>query len=180
MPSGEWGSEETMSSITVTAGRPSDYPAILALNDDAVPHVNSIPEHTLAHLHGQSVYLGVARSVNAADQLAGFLLALPESAEYDSENFGYFKRRYARFVYIDRIVVGANFRRAGVGAALYADLIRHLPQDCPSLTCEVNLRPANPGSLAFHRGLGFAPVGEQETGDGAKRVCLLAKSPGRD
>jgi hypothetical protein len=178
MPSGEWESEETMSSIIVTAGGPADYPAILTLNDDAVPHVNSIPEHALTHLHGQSVYLGVARSVNAPDQLAGFLLALPESAEYDSENFGYFKCRYARFVYIDRIVVGANFRRAGVGAALYADLIRHLPQDCPSLTCEVNLRPANPGSLAFHRGLGFEPVGEQETGGGAKRVCLLAKSLG--
>lgn len=72
-------------------------------------------------------------------------------------------------------MVGRDFRRAGIGAALYAELTRHLPPDCPWLTCEVNLRPANPVSLAFHRSLGFDSVGEQETGGGNKRVCLLAK-----
>ena len=66
-----------------------------------------------------------------------------------------------------------------MGAALYADLARHLPGDCPVLTCEVNLRPPNLESLAFHRKLGFEPVGEQETGGGAKRVCLLVKSLSR-
>jgi hypothetical protein len=164
-----------MSTIHVTAAVPSDYPAILNLNDDAVPHVNSIPEARLAYLHGQSLYLGVARGGTRGEAAAGFLLALSEAAVYDSENFGYFKRHYPRFVYIDRIVVGADFRRAGVGAALYADLVRHLPAGCPLLTCEVNVRPANPESLAFHYKLGFEPVGEQETGGGAKRVCLLAK-----
>ena len=162
-----------MSTITVAAGRPSDYAAILTLNDDAVPHVNSIPESKLAHLHQQSLYLGVAWS--DAQQVAGFLLALSETAAYDSENFGYFRRRYARFAYVDRIVVAESARGTGVGAALYADLALHLPEDCPWLTCEVNLRPLNTASLTFHRKLGFAPVGEQDTGGGAKRVCLLAK-----
>jgi uncharacterized protein len=160
--------------IIVTAGRPSDYPAILSLNDDAVPHVNSIPETRLAHLHGQSLYLGVARSDDG--RVAGFLLALIETADYDSENFTWFKTRYPQFAYVDRVVVNPDFRRSGVGAALYADLARHLPEDCPYLTCEVNLRPANPESLAFHRKLGFEAVGEQETGGGSKRVCLLARS----
>ena len=164
-----------MSTITVTAGGPSDYPAILRLNDGAVPHVNSIPEEKLAHLHRQSFYLGVARGGDGGGEVAGFLLALAEDADYDSENFAYFRRRFARFVYVDRIVVAPAFRRAGVGAALYGDLARRLPDDCPSLTCEVNVRPANPESLAFHRKLGFEDVGEQETGGGAKRVCLLAK-----
>lgn len=163
-----------MTRIIVTAGRTADYPAILTLNDDAVPHVNSIPHAKLEHLHGQSLYLGVARSED--DEVAGFLLALTETADYDSENFTWFKARYPRFAYVDRIVVSANFRRAGVGAALYADLARHLPERCPFLTCEVNVRPANPQSLAFHHKLGFEPVGEQETGAGSKRVRLLAKS----
>ncbi len=107
--------------------------------------------------------------------VAGFLLALPETADYDSMNFGWFKRSYPAFVYIDRIVVSGHHRRAGIGAALYADLSRHVPAGCPLLTCEVNLRPPNPSSLAFHGRMGFAPVGEQDTEGGSKRVCLMAK-----
>lgn len=168
----------TTATVTVTAGSPPDYPEILALNEDAVPHVNSVPVDKLAHLHSQCTYLGVARA-GESGAVAGFLLALPETADYDSENFGYFRCRYSRFIYIDRIVVRTDLRRAGVGAALYADLERHLPDGCPLLTCEVNLRPANAESLAFHRRLGFEAVGEQETGGGAKRVCLLAKNLSR-
>lgn len=163
-----------MSTITVRPAAAADYREILELNDAAVPHVNSIPESRLAHLHRQGLYLGIVRQ-NGEGPLAGFLLALTERADYDSENFGYFKRRYARFVYVDRIVVAAGFRRAGVGATLYADLHRHVPPGAPWLTCEVNLRPPNPGSLAFHQRLGFDAVGEQDTGGGAKRVCLLAR-----
>lgn len=162
-----------MSEITISAARASDYAALLALNDAALPHVNSIPLAKLEHLHRQSVYLGVAH--DAAGATAGFLLALTETADYDSMNFGYFQRSYARFVYVDRIVVSAAHRRLGVGAALYADLARQLAADCPVLTCEVNIRPPNPGSMAFHRQMGFEPVGEQDTEGGEKRVCLLAK-----
>lgn len=162
-----------MSGITIGAAGAADYPALLTLNDAAVPHVNSIPLAKLEHLHGQSSYLGVAR--DASGTVAGFLLALAENAEYDSLNFGYFQRTYPRFVYVDRIVVSAEHRRLGVGAALYADLARRLAADCPVLTCEVNIRPPNPGSMAFHRQMGFEPVGEQNTEGGGKRVCLLAK-----
>jgi len=162
-----------MKGITIAAAGAADYAALLALNDAAVPHVNSIVLTKLEHLHRQSAYLGVAR--DAAGTAAGFLLALDETADYDSMNFGYFQRSYDCFVYVDRIVVGAAHRRLGVGAALYADLHRQISADCPLLTCEVNLRPPNPESLAFHRQMGFEPVGEQDTEGGEKRVCLLAK-----
>lgn len=161
-----------MDPIIISAAVPADYPALLALNEAAVPNVNTIPLAKLAHLHRQSVYLGVAR--RGIDPV-GFLLAVSETADYDSMNFGYFLRTYSRFLYVDRVVVRADARRAGIGAALYADLQRAIADDWPLLTCEVNVRPSNPQSLAFHRRQGFEPVGEQDTEGGRKRVCLLAK-----
>lgn len=162
-----------MNTIVICPAGPDDYPVLLDLNENAVPHVNSIPLEKLANLHRQSAHLGIAR--DAAGAAAGFLLALAEDADYDSMNYRYFQRSFPRFVYIDRIVVSAGHRRTGVGAALYEDLLKRLPADCPLLTCEVNLRPPNPVSLAFHRQMGFEPVGEQDTEGGNKRVCLLAK-----
>lgn len=163
-----------MSRVTIVRASAADYVELLDLNDAAVPAVNSIPLARLEHLHAESAYLGVARDDEGV--LAGFLLALPESADYDSINFGYFKRRYARFVYVDRIVVAAQHRRAGVGQALYEDLSQALPAECPLIACEVNLRPANPSSLTFHQRLGFTAVGEQDTEHGSKRVCLMVRA----
>lgn len=162
-----------MSNIIIAPATIADYAEILVLNEDAIPAVNSIPEEKLARLHRQSAYLGVARDPDGT--MAGFLLALPETAEYESTNFGFFKRGYERFVYIDRIVVSARHRRAGIGQALYEDLTRQVPGDCPMLACEVNLRPPNPSSIAFHQRLGFAAVGEQDSEGGLKRVCMMAK-----
>ena len=161
-----------MSDITITAASPDDYSALLALNDEAVPHVNSIPLTKLMHLHGESAYFGVARRDGRP---VGFLLAMLETADYDSINFGFFRRHYSRFGYIDRIVVSSTLHRAGVGAALYQDLQRSLPKDCPLLACEINVRPSNHQSLAFHQRLGFEAVGEQDTEGGSKRVCLMTK-----
>ena len=45
----------------------------------------------------------------------------------------------------------------------------------PQLVCEVNLRPANPRSLAFHAALGFVEVGQLEVSDG-RRVALLERA----
>lgn len=46
------------------------------------------------------------------------------------------------------------------------------------LTCEVNLEPPNPHSLAFHHRLGFTQVGEQVTTRGTVRVALLVRPVG--
>ena len=63
-----------MSALSILPATPADYPALLALNEAAIPAVNSIPESKLAHLHRQSLYLGVAR--DDTGEVAGFLLAL--------------------------------------------------------------------------------------------------------
>jgi len=43
------------------------------------------------------------------------------------------------------------------------------------MTCEVNLRPPNEGSMHFHQRLGFRQVAEQESEGGTKTVALLVR-----
>jgi predicted GNAT superfamily acetyltransferase len=158
--------------IVLADAVPSDHTAALHLNAGVVPNVNWIPEATLAALHAQAFAFLVAR---AGGELAGFVLALCEDADYASPNFRWFQARYPRFVYVDRIVVDPHWRGAGVGRRLYAELEARARPRAPLVACEVNLRPPNPGSLAFHERSGFEEVGEQETEGGAKRVRMLVK-----
>lgn len=127
----------------------------------------------------------VAESAGVADaqrRVVGFLLALPPHVPYDSPNYQWFEERYDDFVYIDRVAVAPGDRGSGVGRALYEALDATLAAGsaatgAPRLCCEVNLRPPNPGSLEFHRRLGFVPVGEQDTEEATKRVVLLVREP---
>lgn len=157
--------------IEYRAADESHYQAILALNEGAIPAVNRIDRGELLHLHRQSRALIAALDGRV---LAGFLLALDETAEYGSPNFLYFREAFDRFVYVDRIVVSPDHRRLGIGAGLYRRLAE-ITDDAPRITCEVNLEPPNPGSLSFHEGLGFRIVNEQDTENGAKRVALLVR-----
>ena len=44
------------------------------------------------------------------------------------------------------------------------------------MTCEINIRPTNIGSMQFHTHLGFKQVGSQEIDSGAKQVALMEKT----
>ena len=150
----------------------ADHPDILALNESALPHVNRISADDLAEFAAQSCYFAIVRE---GENLAGFLLAFSERASYHSPNFLWFRDRYPRFVYIDRIVVAPTHHRLGIGRLLYADLERVASAHGPRLTCEVNLDPPNPGSVTFHDPFLFVEVGRQHTDGGAKLVCLMSK-----
>ena len=76
--------------------------------------------------------------------------------------------------YLDRIAVAPAARRHGVGRAFYTQLVDQLAASVPVLFCEVNVRPHNETSLAFHAAIGFREVGQQDTDGGRKRVSLLA------
>jgi predicted GNAT superfamily acetyltransferase len=157
---------------TITAAKASDLPALLSLNESALPHLNSLTLDALRTLAGQSCYLKVA---HVGTQLAGFLLALDPRQSYGSLNYRWFCQHFERFVYVDRVVVADAFRGTGIGKSLYEDLDRAAKEHAAWLTCEVNLLPPNPGSLVFHHKLGFHEVGQQDTDAGRKRVSLLAK-----
>ena len=162
----------TTGQFQITTATDADYDVLLTMNRAAVPAVNLIDRAVLERLHGQAEVMLVARA-GATQTPVGFLLALNRDADYSSPNFLYFRGRYARFAYVDRVVVDAAWRGHGIGVRLYKDLIAR-SASLDRITCEVNLEPPNPRSLAFHSRLGFVQVGEQDTEGGAKRVALLA------
>lgn len=151
--------------------RGADLDAVHAINEAAVPHVNSIAAHRFQGFITEAVYFRVAL---LAGQVAGFLVAFAPGAPYESVNYRWFQERYQDFIYIDRIAVADGARRRGIAAGLYRDLFRFARPRTALLTCEVNTRPVNAESLAFHGSFGFREVGTQETEGGAKAVSLMA------
>jgi len=149
-----------------------DLPNLRLLNEDALPAVNRI---SLSEFDWFRVHAPYFRVVERDDSIEAFLIALTPGLKYDSANYRWFETRYDTFVYVDRIVVAEHGRGQGVGRTLYEDLARFAEPFAERLTCEVNLRPPNPGSILFHEQMGFHEVGRQETEGGMKEVLLMER-----
>jgi predicted GNAT superfamily acetyltransferase len=134
---------------------------LLALNNAHAAQLSWLEPERLAHLVGQAF---LARRIGNLDAL---LLALDQDADYDSPNFLWFRSRYDRFVYVDRIVVAASAQGRGYARRLYQDLFEHAVRTGhQQIFCEVNSSPPNPQSDAFHAALGFAEIGSASIPDG--------------
>jgi predicted GNAT superfamily acetyltransferase len=151
---------------------PADLARINVLNEAALPWVSAFSAARFAPFIDAAPYFRVAV---VDDAIAGFLLALDPRSTYDSDNFRWFCDRYDDFIYIDRVVVTEALTARGVGTLLYADVERFAAARAPRLACEVNLRPHNARSLAFHHKLGFVEVGRRNIDDGAKALTMLIK-----
>lgn len=147
--------------------------AVLALNNAAVPHVNSLALMELGRFTEVAAYFRVAAADGA---VVGLLVGFLPGADYSSENYLWFESRYDDFIYIDRVVVAPEASGRGIAKALYADLEAAMVGKVAAITCEVNIRPPNRASTAMHRRLGFVEVGQQETGGDEKRVSLLRRA----
>ncbi len=145
--------------------------AVLALNNAHALELSWLAPERLAHLVTQAFRAGAIGGVDA------FLLAFDEGADYDSPNFLWFRERFERFVYVDRIVVAPAARGRGLARLLYADLFSAaLAAGHAKVGCEVNSRPPNPGSDAMHAKLGFAQVGAGSVANGEKTVRYLMRT----
>jgi uncharacterized protein len=148
-----------------------DLPLALALNNSTVPHINELDEPELDRLFGMAA-LALTAEVDGA--FAGFCITFPPGIDYASLNYGWFSRNYDDFVYLDRIAIDPAYRRLGIGRAFYSHVVDRFTGVYPHLLCEVNIRPRNDASLAFHHSIGFREVGQQDTDGGKKTVTLLA------
>lgn len=146
----------------------NDLPALLELNQ---AHVTELSSLTLARM-GELVE--AAFLAKCADNCGAFLLTFDQDARYDSPNFIWFKEKFGRFVYVDRIVVSPAERGQGLAAKLYGELFDKARASGHALiTCEVNTDPPNPGSDRFHEALGFEEAGHAHLPDRGKSVRYL-------
>ncbi len=160
-----------MASVRLRPVSSADLGRIAELNNAAYP---AVPNLDVAELERLLAFPGLALVADHDGVVAGFLLAMDPGSDYESENYRYFEGR-GPSLYIDRIVVDRALRGAGVGRRLYEAVFGRARKDGrPEVTCEVNLQPPNPESLAFHARMGFRRVGEQDTKGGLYTVALLA------
>jgi predicted GNAT superfamily acetyltransferase len=179
-------------SIELRDVRSSDLASIHAINEANTPAVGSATIETLAAIVDQSLIALVGSVASGASDrrtpdsvtvgdtpvIAGFCLVLAPGADYESVNYRWFGDRYHDFIYLDRVAIAAPYQGIGLGRRFYVEVERRAVELRPGatdFTLEVNLRPRNEGSLAFHDRLGFSEVGQHDTPKGV-RVSLMTKS----
>jgi len=163
-----------MQNFRLRVMREADLPQVRELNDAAAPAINPLTEEELAALFTMCDVRLVATDRN--HRLLAFMLSMGTGQPHTSENYRWFEERGIRHQYIDRIVVSPLAKGTGIGRALYESVFeRARERGASEVTCEVNVRPVNPGSIAFHERLGFRQLAEQETRGGTVRVALLGR-----
>lgn len=159
-------------SHTIRDVRDGELDAVLSLNEASIPAVNRISSEQLRWFREHAAYFRVGVDNG---ELGAFLIGMRPGTVYDSPNYAWFCDHYDDFGYVDRVAVADHARRLGLATRLYHDFRSTLPEGVDVMTCEVNLKPPNESSMAFHRRLGFRQVGTQDTEGGEKRVALLEK-----
>ena len=84
-----------------------------------VHRLNQIHQKDLSALTPEELAALVSAATVAwvAEPDLGFMLAFDQDAPYDGVNFQWFRARYDRFIYVDRIAVDEQARGRGVARA---------------------------------------------------------------
>jgi predicted GNAT superfamily acetyltransferase len=161
------------SSVTTRSIEPADLPAVLLLNNEHATELSLVDGQRLAAM----VHIAaLALAVGPVGRPDAFLIAFAEDVPVQGPNHAWFLARGKRFVYVDRVCVGAWARRRGLARGLYEAVSGHASRrGAEVLCCEVNSDPPNPGSDAFHESLGFQLVGSAFLTDRGKAVRYLER-----
>jgi uncharacterized protein len=156
--------------LTILSSGSPAFEALCNLNNDHAEELSYADACRFRKLLEQSFF---AAAINEFD---AFLIAFDQRADYDSANFLWFRDRFLKFVYIDRVVTAPAARGRGHAAALYDALFQAARAAGHTLAvCEVNEFPPNLASDAFHTRLGFVQAGSAEL-PGGKKVRYFAKT----
>ena len=160
--------------MTIRDLTPDDLDWVLEINREHESLLSVLDRAGLAQLVDMSA---LARGIPEQ----AFLLAMDRSADYESWNFQWFRQRYDRFLYVDRIAIASQAAGGGQGKKLYSDFYALAARlGYPMVCAEVNSAPANPASLAFHAKQGFDVVGEEEVPGRGKSVRFFVKTIAAD
>lgn len=152
---------------------PDDLVAVRRLNVASEPGVGPLDDARIELFTStaEAFWVAVERG-----EVVGLFVGLLAGHDYASPNYQWFADRWERFAYVDRIALAPRARGTGLADTIYdrwEDVARG--QDVRVLCAEVNTRPPNPRSMAFHERRGFLPVAELAPYGDEQRVAMLEK-----
>ena len=149
------------------------YEEILKLNEELVHFLSPMDMEKFKKMSEETI---LNKVVIEEGEVAAFLMAFSQGKQYDSVNYKWFDKKYEKFLYVDRIVISPKQHRKGIGKELYNYVFDYAKENnFTVITCEIDIKPINEVSLAFHESMGFKEVGRQEIKGGEKVVSLQAR-----
>ncbi len=142
--------------------RPEHYREFLRLNEEFVHWLSPLDEVRLKWILERADY---ARQIESAPGVVGgVLIGYPHNVDYpDHKNLIWLSQNLDDYFYIDRIIIDGSAQGRGYGARLYQDIEDFARRrGYQYLACEVNTKPANPGSHRFHEKTGFQAIGDKD------------------
>tara|TARA_B100000902_G_C27254443_1_gene887085 strand:+ start:917 stop:1417 length:501 start_codon:yes stop_codon:yes gene_type:complete len=137
--------------------------SIYNLNQANTPEVGSL--ESIQHLKQLIELSAYNLLVLKEGEVVGFIICMREGSAYGSENYKFFSQRLKKFLYVDRVAIDEQHRRAGLGQAIYEDIFSQASNDSLPIALEVNTQPVNQPSLTFHEKMGFDQIGTKDFDD---------------
>ena len=137
--------------------------SIYDLNQANTPEVGSLK--SINHLKKLIELSAYNLLVLDDDEIVGFIICMREVSVYRSENYKFFVQKLKKFLYVDRVAIDEQYRRAGLGQAIYENIFIHAAKNDLPIALEVNTQPVNQPSLNFHEKMGFDKVGSRDFED---------------
>ena len=137
--------------------------SIYNLNQANTPEVGSL--ESMQHLKQLIELSAYNILVLKEGEVVGFIICMREGSAYGSENYKFFSQRLKKFLYVDRVAIDEQHRRAGLGQAIYEDIFSQASNDSLPIALEVNTQPVNQPSLTFHEKMGFDQIGTKDFDD---------------
>ena len=144
----------------------TDVTRVLEINNANTPGVSEL---TLSEFETDIENCLHALAIdNEHGEVCAFCITFAPDAPDAGANHQWFADRFESFVYLDRIAIDSNHQNSGLGALLYQTVEQRMLDSAEHslLCCEVNLEPPNPGSLRFHKRIGFSECGVETTAPG--------------